>query len=169
MGVREVLIHPNALLKRVASTSERVDASVLSLVQDLNDTMASHERCVGLSAPQIGVLERVVILNVEGHPKATENHGFLTLIDPIINTHSGSELGREGCLSIPSFTVDVIRWQQIELRALGIDGEEKTFSTSGFEARVIQHEIDHLDGVLILDRAASPAEIFRRRSTRSKS
>lgn len=163
MGVREVLIHPNAILKRVARNCERVDASILSLVQDLKDTMASHERCVGLSAPQIGVLERVVIVNVEGHPKSTESHGLLTLLDPVIVAHRGSELGREGCLSIPSLTVDVIRRQQIEVRALGIDGEEMTLETSGFEARVIQHEIDHLDGVLILDRAASPAEVFRRR------
>lgn len=163
MGIREVLIHPNAILKQVAGTCDRVDASILSLVQDLQDTMASHERCVGLSAPQLGVLKRVVVVDVGGHPKAVENHGLLLLIDPVIAAHSGSELGREGCLSIPSLTVDVIRWEQIELRALGLDGEARTFSTSGFEARVIQHEVDHLDGVLILDRAASPAEVFRRR------
>jgi peptide deformylase len=161
--IRPVLIYPAPLLKAVAPACEGVDDAVRAVALDLLETMRSHTRCVGLSAPQIGVSLRVIAVDVTDHPKATVCHGPLIIINPEITASEGSELGREGCLSLPSITADVRRAVRIFVKGHTLLGEEVGAETSGFEARAIQHEIDHLDGVLILDRVASPAEIFPRR------
>lgn len=163
MAVRPVLIYPAPALKVVAEPCAGIDDKVRSVALDLLETMRSHTRCVGLSAPQIGESLRVIAVDVTGHPKATACHGPMIIVNPEITAEEGSELGREGCLSLPSITADVRRAVRIFVKGLAIDGEEVGAETSGFEARAIQHEIDHLDGILILDRVASPAEIFPRR------
>ena len=114
------------------------------VVDDLVETMRSFPRCVGIAAPQIGVPARVCIVDCTGHPKVPDAAGLLVLVDPVLRLGDETEIGREGCLSIPDLTADVRRALSVEVEGAG--------SFTGFEARAIQHEVDHLDGVLFLDR-----------------
>ncbi|HVF12264.1 MAG TPA: peptide deformylase [Actinomycetota bacterium] len=166
MAVRPVLVFPDPRLKTPASFCQDVSLEVIDVAQDLFDTMASHQGCVGLAAPQIGVSLRIIIVDVTGHPKAARSSGPLIVVDPILVAMDGSELGREGCPSLPHITANVLRAERIFLSGKSLEGRQIKAECSGFEARVIQHEIDHLDGILILDRVASPSEIFERAKKR---
>lgn len=137
---------------------------VQSLVADLIDTMRAAPACVGLAAPQIGVSLRVFVLDVGGHPKATTTHGLVALVNPVVDHVEGRARGREGCMSVPDLTADVVRAETLVVRGLTPEGDERVIETDGFEARAFQHEIDHLDGLVILDRVASLAtDVFRRK------
>ena len=152
--IREVLLHPHPLLTRPAEPATDPDA----VVADLLDTMRSFGHCVGIAAPQIGESVRVAVVDVTGHRKASSSHGELILVNPVITAAEGAEVGREGCLSIPELTANVRRATAIAVEAEGVRVEAE-----GFEARVLQHEIDHLDGLLFLDRVESlEADVFRR-------
>ena len=152
--IRDVLLHPHPLLTRRAEPATDPDR----IVADLLDTMRSFGHCVGIAAPQIGEPVRVAVVDVTGHRKATTSHGELVLVNPVIVAAEGSEVGREGCLSIPELTANVRRATAIAVEAEGVRVEAE-----GFEARVLQHEIDHLDGLLFLDRVESlEADVFRR-------
>lgn len=150
-------------MKRSARACGQTDARIAAVCQDLADTMRAHERCVGLAAPQLGEGLRIVAIDVSQHPLGAEaNHGFLILVNPVVVEANGLKTGREGCLSIPQITANVARAVRVRFRALTADGAPFESVTSGFEARALQHEVDHLDGILILDRVASPAELFTR-------
>jgi len=163
MPVRPVLVYPHPMLKSVAAACEFIDDEIRAIAVDLLETMRHYPRTVGLSAPQIGVPLRLIAVDVTDHPKATVCHGPMVIVNPEVVTGEGFEIGREGCLSLPSITADVRRATRIFVKGFTLGGDEVSAETSGFEARAIQHEVDHLDGVLILDRVASPAEIFPRR------
>ncbi|MGH2787911.1 MAG: peptide deformylase [Actinomycetota bacterium] len=168
MAVRPVLRIPHPGLKAAAPAGS--SASEGALATDLVDTMRASPACVGLAAPQIGVARRAFVVDVTGHPKATACHGLIVVFEPVAITAAGRAIGREGCLSVPDFTADVARATQIVVRGLGVAGEEVVVAAEGFEARALQHEIDHLDGLLILDRVASLAtDVFRRRIYGSRS
>ena len=153
--IREVLLHPHPLLTRPAEPATDPDA----VIADLLDTMRSFGHCVGIAAPQIGESVRVAVVDVTGHRKATSSHGELILVNPVITASSGSEVGREGCLSIPELTGNVRRATLVTVEAEGV-----RVDAEGFEARALQHEIDHLDGLLFLDRVESlEADVFRRK------
>jgi peptide deformylase len=162
VAVRPVLRIPNPILKEVAAESH---ASVDSdLVADLVDTMRASPACVGLAAPQLGVGRRAFVVDVTGHPKATTCHGLVVMFEPVVVSGSGRELGREGCMSVPDLTANVARAVEFVVHGQGADGNEVVIATEGFEARAVQHEIDHLNGLLILDRVASlTTDVFRRR------
>jgi peptide deformylase len=124
-------------------------------VADLLDTMRSFPGCVGLAAPQIGELVRIAVVDCTDHPRAENPNGLMVLVNSRVSWSEGSELGREGCLSIPELTGNVRRAEALE-----IEGKRSV----GFEARCIQHELDHLDGVLFLDRVESLAhDLFVRK------
>jgi peptide deformylase len=160
---KPVLRYPNPLLKQ--RCREIDDAGLLARVaQDLVDTMRGQPRCVGLAAPQIGELVRLVAVDVTGHPKATSCGGLMILANPVLVSSSGSEVGREGCLSLPDLTGNVSRATWVAIEARSVEGDGVTVEASGFEARVLQHELDHLDGLLFLDRVVSRGDLFRRRS-----
>lgn len=163
--IRPVVRLPERVLKqRAEAAGEAVDAG---LIDDLIETMKASPACVGLAAPQIGVSQRVIVVDVTKHPKTTECHGLVALIDPAIVDASGKEVGREGCMSVPNLTANVSRATRIAVTGLLPDGSSAVIVTEGFEARAFQHEIDHLDGLLILDRVASLAtDVFRRRTYR---
>jgi peptide deformylase len=161
--VREVLVHPDPRLKQVAQRLEPGE-DAQRLATDLVDTMRGGPRCVGVAAPQIGELVRMVVVDCSTHPKAPENHGLLVLVNPVVVMSSGSEIGREGCLSIPEITANVRRATAATVEATDPAGAPLRIDAVGFEARALLHEIDHLDGVLILDRVASlDTDVFRRR------
>lgn len=162
MTVRPVVRLPERVLK-VRSTPFGGPADRV-LLADLVDTMRVSPACVGLAAPQIGVARRAIAVDVTGHPKTTTCHGLVVLADPVLLEAEGRKTGREGCMSVPDFTANVVRAHRVVVTGTGADGEEVVVETEGFEARAFQHEIDHLDGLLILDRVASLAtDVFRRK------
>lgn len=168
MAVRKVLLYPHPLLKRRARELEEGGAErelIARVAADLRDTMRAYPGCVGIAAPQLGELVRMVVVDVTGHRKTTTCHGELVLVNPLIESAQGSEVAREGCLSIPKLTANVRRAGAITLSALTPEGERLAIASEGFEARCILHELDHLDGILFLDRVDSLArDVFRRRS-----
>ena len=165
MAVRKVLRYPHRTLKREARALGEDEAELAGRVgADLLDTMRSFPRCVGIAAPQIEELVRLVVVDVTDHPKATACHGELVLVNPRVVESSGAEVGREGCLSIPDLTANVRRATEVAIEARGVGGEPVRVETEGFEARCLLHEIDHLDGILFLDRVDSlTTDVFRRK------
>lgn len=165
MAVREVLTYPDQRLKQVSVPIARFDASLQCLVQDLDDTMYGSPGCTGIAAPQIGEAIRMVLIDASRNRKPVENHGRLLLINPEVSDLQGEAIGREGCLSVPQFTGNVKRAKQIKVRALDGQGNSIELDAVDFEARLILHEIDHLDGILFLDRVSSlKTDIFRRKN-----
>jgi peptide deformylase len=166
MAVREVLRLPHPALKQVCRPVELSDrAAVEALAADLVETMRSHPRCVGLAASQIGELVRLVVVDVGGHPRATSSSGLVVLANPSLVLAEGSELAREGCLSVPDLTANVRRAIRVVVEGATPSGEPRSVDAEGFEARCLQHELDHLDGILFLDRVDSlTADVFRRRT-----
>lgn len=161
MGVRPVCKLPDRVLKLRAEAIGELDES--ELARDLVDTMRASPACVGLAAPQIGVSKRAFALDVSSHRKTTTCHGLVVLFDPVIVEMKGREVAREGCMSVPDLTANVGRALEIAVQGRTPEGELKVIATEGFEARAFQHEIDHLEGLLILDRVESLATgVFRR-------
>lgn len=169
MAVQQILKYPHPLLKKMAHRVDALDESIHNLVQDLLDTMQAGPGSVGVAAPQIGAALRVCVVDVSKSKQGKENnHGLLCMVNPEIISRSGSAIMREGCMSVPDYTGDVERSTDIVVRFLDSrTGEQLEFAASGFEAVAIQHEMDHLDGVLFLDRIMSIATgLFRRKSYR---
>jgi peptide deformylase len=166
VAVREVLRYPHPVLKREARPLGADEADTVARVaRDLLETMRSFPRCVGIAAPQIDELVRMVVVDVTDHPKATACHGELVLVNPVVASSSGAEVGREGCLSIPDLTANVRRATEVVVEARDAAGATRVVETEGFEARCLLHELDHLDGVLFLDRVDSLAtDVFERKS-----
>jgi peptide deformylase len=155
---RPVLLYPAPILKQVAVPVQADDVDRVASL--LFETMRTYERCVGLAAPQIGELVRVAVVDVSGHPKAETSNGRLVLANPRVLRSEGSEVAREGCLSLPDVTANVRRPTLVEVEHLS-----GTTICEGFEARAVLHEIDHLDGLLFLDRVESLVDdVFRRKS-----
>jgi len=163
VAVRPIVALPDHRLKVPSAPVVRVDDAARALAADMVDTMRSRPACVGLAAPQIGVALRAFVIDVTGHRKALTCHGEVVLFDPEMVEASGPVLAREGCLSVPDLTGDVARAGRIVVRGLGLDGDVRTLETDAFEARAVLHEIDHLDGLLFLDRVDSHDRIFRRK------
>jgi len=148
--IRKVLTFPDPMLKRVCEPVDRKTGEALA--NDLVVTMRAHPGCVGIAAPQVGEPVQVAVVDVSSHRLTTSCIGLLLLINPVLVQASGHHVAREGCLSLPDITADVGRAQRIELVAIP-DGPH--IWSEGFEARAIQHEMDHLQGILILDRVTS--------------
>ena len=166
MAVRQILRLPDPALKRVAVAATAEEWALVERVAgDLVETMHSFPRCVGLAAPQIGESLRMIVVDVSLHPKGDPNASEILLINPRVVFATGSEVAREGCLSVPEFTADVRRASEVVVEGLARTGEPWTLEASGFEARALQHEIDHLNGLLFLDRVESLSrDVFRRKS-----
>jgi len=167
VAVREVLRYPHPALKATArELSFPDDAGEAERVAgDLLDTMRSMSFTTGVAATQLAELVRVVVVDVTGHRRTTTCHGELVLINPIVIAASAeSEVGREGCLSIPDLTANVRRPLWVSVTGLDASGDDIAIETEGFEARCLLHEIDHLDGILFLDRVDSlKTDVFRRK------
>ncbi len=145
--IREIIKYGSKVLRRKADPVDGVNAATKSLIQDLFDSLEEADG-VGLAAPQIGVSQRVIVVDVSASEKDLPP---LALIDPRITIGEGMSIAEEGCLSIPEVYGDVKRYTNIEVEALDRDGARFKFSAEGFYARVLQHEIDHLDGILFVD------------------
>lgn len=165
MPVREILVYPDPRLKEVCQPVGEVTVEVRCLVQDLLDTMYQSGHSVGVAASQIGASSRIVVVDVSGSKLGRENnHGLLVMINPEILEQEGSATMREGCMSVPDYTGNVTRAESILVQFTDDDGQDRVLRASGFEAIAIQHEIDHLDGYLFLDRVSSlKTDVFRRK------
>lgn len=163
MAVLEVLTWPDERLKRVAEPVAVVDDALRAFIADLEETMRAGPAAVGIAAPQVGRSQRICIVDCSARKKAT-SHGRMVLINPEITDWSGSVVGREGCLSVPDYTGNVVRAERVTVEALDDAGAAREYRMAGFEARVVQHEMDHLDGQLFLDRLVSRrSDLFRRK------
>ncbi len=165
MAICEILIYPDERLKTRCAPVAAGDADVDALIQNLVDTMLASGHSVGVAAPQIGDLRRVAVVDVSRSKLGRDNHhGLLTMVNPEIISHSGQKVMREGCMSVPDYTGNVTRAEEIVVEFLDRDNSERVIRASGFEAVAIQHELDHLDGLLFLDRVSSlKTDVFRRK------
>jgi peptide deformylase len=137
---------------------------VVALAADLLATQTASPGCVGLAAAQVGVGWRVFSLDVTGHPKTRTCHGPVVVVNPVVESATRWERGREGCLSVPDLTGDVKRATRLVVRgAAPGTGDEVRLETDAFEARAVQHEVDHLDGLLFLDRVGGAHALHARR------
>jgi peptide deformylase len=165
MAVLEILTYPDARLKQDSVPVERFDDELRAFVADLEETRLAGPGAVGIAAPQVGRFQRIVIVDVSQMKRPVPNHGHLLLVNPEITEWDGYAVGREGCLSVPDYTGNVIRAERIHLIAFDPHGERLEFDMEGFEARAVQHEMDHLDGLLFLDRLVSKRnDLFRRKT-----
>ncbi|MBK1644284.1 peptide deformylase [Thiocapsa imhoffii] len=163
MAILEILTLPDPRLGQSSRPVEIFDAALRDFVADLEETRRAGPAAVGIAAPQVGCFQRIVIVDVSGRRK-TPNHGHLILINPEIVHWDGFAIGREGCLSVPDYTGNVIRATHIQLKAQDLEGQELAFEMEGFEARAVQHELDHLDGLLFVDRVVSRrTDLYRRK------
>ncbi len=166
MAVRDILLYPDERLKTPCEPVETFDAELRDFVHDLLDTCATGPGAVGIAAPQVGRLQRLCIVDATRARRPVPNHGRLVLVNPEITAWEGFSVGREGCLSVPDYTGKVIRAEKVRLKAYDLEGKPLEFEMEGFEARIAQHELDHLDGVLFLDRLVSrSADLTRRKGS----
>ncbi len=142
----EVRVFPDPILKTVAKPYAAITESDCKLAYDMLETMY-YEDGVGLAAPQIGVSKRLIVCA----PQQKNGKEYI-FFNPKMTNLSGQELGPEGCLSLPGISGEVLRSTHLEFTALDVDGKELQMEIDGFFARIIQHEIDHLDGILYVDR-----------------
>ena len=164
MAVREVLVYPDPVLKKEAAEVSEMTDEVKNVIRDLKDTMLASGHSTGIAAPQIGSLLRIVVFDASRNKKCTKNNGLTVMINPEIIEHEGMITFREGCMSVPDFTGNVNRAQRITVNFLDEEMKPCTLNASEFEAVLIQHETDHLDGVLFLDRVISKrTDLFKRK------
>lgn len=163
MSILKIIEFPHPILKKKSSQVDIFDTKLESFVKDLTETLQSHNFCVGIAAPQVTNLQRIIAVDVSRARKPQPSNGLLILINPIILEASNFKIVREGCLSIPDFTANVKRAMKIKVQFQNLKGQLETLETKDFEAHAIQHEIDHLDGILFLDKITNPAtDLFRR-------
>ncbi len=157
-----VLVYPDERLKRISNPVTEFNQELRDFIADLEETLRAFPGCVGLAAPQVDRLQRIVIVDVSSKPDIP-HHGRLILVNPEITERQDEAVGREGCLSVPDYTGNVARAGRIRLRAQDAQGTMREFEREGYEARAVQHELDHLDGLLFLDRLVSRRDLFRRK------
>ncbi len=161
MAVRPVRLYGDPVLRQKARPVDAFDETLTQLVEDMIETMHAY-RGVGLAGNQVGVLQRVLVIEVPGEKEGESMR--LALVNPKLSEPSGQQVEEEGCLSIPGIYEDVKRAREIRVRAQDLQGRPIDLSADGYLARVLQHEVDHLDGVLFLDRLSPLRRQFLRRS-----
>lgn len=148
MSKLKVLVAGDPLLRQISKPVDRIDKKLQRFLKDMADTMYAEDG-VGLAAPQVGVLKRVVVIDVG------DELGLLELINPVITKREGSVVSGEGCLSVPDFEGEVERAESVECEFTDRTGQRMVLNASGLLAVCIQHELDHLDGILFVDKAQS--------------
>ena len=147
MAVRNIKNCFDPVLRKQCDVVENIDGELVTLSEDMIETTLAAPG-IGLAANQIGIPWRIFVVNMGFE---TENDNLITLINPKITAIEGSELGEEGCLSIPDVVAKVNRATQVELKAVDLNGKDVRYEAKGFLARAIQHEMDHLNGILFWD------------------
>jgi peptide deformylase len=150
MALREVLKFPDKRLREVSTPIEKITDEIRELANDMAEVMYD-EPGIGLAAPQVGQTVRLIVVDTEWTAEDTEQNPLM-LVNPEIVDHSGQITWTEGCLSVPDFEADVSRASHVKLRASNLEGEDLEIDASELQAVCFQHEIDHLDGLLFIDR-----------------
>lgn len=150
MTVRSILLFGEPVLRKVCKPVTEMTPRILTLLDDLKDTLYAEPGRAGLAAPQIGLLRRVVVMDIN------DGAGLREFINPEIVEASGEQEGMEGCLSLPNYYGNVKRHGHVKVRHMGRNGEELWTEADGLLAVCIQHELDHLDGILFIDRMTDP-------------
>ncbi|MDD2273299.1 MAG: peptide deformylase [Desulfuromonadaceae bacterium] len=162
--IQTILTYPNPELKKKSASVTIITDSVRELVRDMADTMYDAPG-IGLAAPQIGVHQRVIVIDISGK---NEPPDLIVAINPIIVHGEGETYEEEGCLSVPDYAANVRRHASVVVKALDIDGVERTWKAEDLLAIAFQHEIDHLDGILFVDHLSSlKREIFQRKARKA--
>ena len=164
-SVLDVVRAPASVLSSVGTAVDPTAPEMVQLAADLVATMRVSPGCVGLAAPQVGVGVKMFCVDVTEHPKTRSHHGTFVLCNAEVVSSSRNEKAREGCMSVPDFTGDVKRASRVVVAGqLPGTGEKVEISAEAFEARALQHEIDHCDGLLFLDRVAGAHAIHPRKT-----
>jgi len=163
--MHELITLPDERLRQTSQPVVQFDDKLRKFTKDLEQAMLDGPGGVGIAAPQLGVLQRIVIVDCSLGLHKNKNHGRLIMVNPEIIAQDGEVLGREGCLSVPEWVGTVPRARRISVRYQDVQGKKHELSTKAFEARVIQHEIDHLDGILFIDKVVSTKDLIRRMDT----
>jgi peptide deformylase len=150
MAVAKIRIYPDPILQVKAAEIENIDGRVVDLAEDMAETMYAAPG-VGLAAPQVGVSERLIVVDVRNRE---ETKGLITLINPEIIEAEGRVVEEEGCLSVPGITENVPRAVRVLVKGHDLDEREREIEAEGLLAVVLQHEIDHLEGILFIDRVS---------------
>ena len=145
MALKKIINYPDPTLRKKSKPVERVDKEIKQLIEDMAETMYAS-RGIGLAAIQIGVLKRVILVNI--------GEGLVALVNPEILEGEGGTQMEEGCLCLPGVMVEVKRSEKIKVKGLNEEGEEIVIDAEGLLARALQHEIDHLNGILIIDKVS---------------
>lgn len=150
MALRKIRLSNDPILRKKSKEITDINERIKTLLEDMIDTMKEEEG-VGLAAPQVGILRRAVVIDIGDGP--------IRLINPKIIEADGEVVDVEGCLSVPGRSGTVKRPEWVKVKYLDIHGEEKTIEESGLMARVICHEIDHLEGILYIDKMIEEVEL----------
>lgn len=148
MAVLDVVKAGHPVLKQIAEPVEHVNKKLRALIDDMAETMYETDG-VGLAAPQVAVSKRIIV--VDDHAGS----GLIALINPEITHAEGSQVGPEGCLSVPGYFGDVVRFDKITVKGIDPHNKKVTIKAEGFLARIFQHEIDHLEGHLFIEKATN--------------
>jgi peptide deformylase len=162
--IRTILTYPNPELKKKSAAVTIITDSIRELVRDMAETMYAAPG-IGLAAPQIGVHKRVIIIDISGK---NEPPDLIVAIDPVIVHAEGEAYEEEGCLSVPDYAANVKRHARVVVKALDIEGTERTWKVEDLLAIAFQHEIDHLEGILFVDHLSTlKRELFQRKARKA--
>ena len=149
MAVLDIKRAGNPVLKKVSEPVKRIDKKVKRILKDMTDTLYKSGNGIGLAAPQVGILQRIVVIDLQ------DGKGLLELINPVITKKEGSRIACEGCLSVPNFEGEVERAEYVECEYTDPHGKKQFIAADGLMAVCLQHETDHLDGILFTDKAVT--------------
>ncbi|AYD40013.1 peptide deformylase [Clostridium fermenticellae] len=149
MALRNIRKYGDEILRKKSRKVDKIDDRIITLLDDMQETMYDSDG-VGLAAPQVGILKRMIVIDV--------GDGIIRLINPSIMSYDGNQVDEEGCLSIPGESKEVNRPYKVKVKALNEDGEDIIIEAEGLLARALCHEIDHLDGILFIDKAVDKNE-----------
>ena len=168
MAIREIRKYPDPVLLKQTDRVGTIDGAIQHLIDDMIETMHDAPG-VGLAANQVGVSLQVAVIDLSTREDPARRHPLLIIINPEILSMEGSVIEEEGCLSIPEYTETVKRAQKVKVRALDRDGKSFEIESEGLLAKALQHEIDHLNGLLFVDRLSLlKKNIFKRRHRKAK-
>jgi len=156
--MRDLVLYPDPRLRAICEPADPGSADATSAIEKLS-AILDGQQGVGIAAPQVGVLQRIIVVDASLARRPVDNHGRLVLLNPAIALAEGKISFREGCMSIPDLVAHVSRAAKVTVSALLPDGQPTTISAEGFEAVILQHEIDHLEGILFIDRVKRARDI----------
>lgn len=168
MALVKIRTYPDKVLGKKAAGVERIDAGLQRLIEDMFETMYAAPG-IGLAAPQVGLSKRLLVIDINSKAEGKEKYPPLVLINPEIVSLEGEAESEEGCLSLPDFTTKVNRATRVFVKAVDREGKHLELDASGLLAIALQHEIDHLEGTLILDKSSSIKRHFYKKKLTKKS